>query len=348
MNSWQDFLDTQGATRSATGELAFPTDEANGGHCVDTTYITELGYQGLLAFDGPDAIKFLQGQVTTDVRELASGQWKLGAQCNLKGRMQASFALLQTHPEQILLRCHASLTDTIAESLQKYAVFSKVKISNVSHTWRRLGVFGPAASKLLETHCNLQLEQCGDAQSHTDIIGLKLDEQRYELWVSAERAEDLWQTFVNSCTLGNSQLWQLADIRAGRAEITATNAGEFSPHELHYPLIGAVSFKKGCYTGQEVVARLHYKGKLKKQMVRIALSTERLDTHTAIVDAAGTRRGTLVMAAPVNTSSWEALAVLPNDDSIELYLAAHEGGSAVIKIDRLSLPYPLPTADNSL
>jgi len=347
MSNWQDFLDAQGATRSATGEINFSNASSGGDICPDTTYITELGYQGLLAFDGADAATFLQGQVTTDVRELANGQWKLGAQCNLKGRMQASFALVQTHAEQVLLRSHASLTDVTADHLKKYAVFSKVSINNVSDHWRRIGVFGPAATKLIDQQLQQPLANVGDVQVTEDLICLKLEPQRYELWLTPERAEPLWQQLAETCTLANSQLWQLADIRAGWAEISAANTGEFGPQELHYPLIGAVSFKKGCYTGQEIVARLHYKGKLKKHMTRIALEADKLDITTAIVNAAGARRGALVMAAAVGTDRWEALAVLPDDSSEPLYLATANEQQPSTQVVRMGLPYSVPADDNT-
>jgi folate-binding protein YgfZ len=347
MSNWQHFLDAQGATRSANGEIAFNKQQDSASQAAANTYLTELGYQGLLAFDGPDAAKFLQGQVTADVRELANGYWKLGAQCNLKGRMEASFALAQTNPEQILLRCHASLTDSLAQHLQKYAVFSKVTLSDASDTWRRFGLWGPGAAELVAAHGKRPTMNTGDAHSNDGLVCLKLDEQRYELWVSDAHAQDLWQKLASNCALADSHWWQLEDIRAGWAEITATSAGDFSPHELHYPLIGAVSFKKGCYTGQEVVARLHYKGKLKKHMARIALSAETLDLTAAIVDSAGTRRGALVMASPIGDNNWEALAVIPDDDTAELFLATGDTGQPATKIARMSLPYPLPTADNN-
>ncbi|WP_052481148.1 CAF17-like 4Fe-4S cluster assembly/insertion protein YgfZ [Gilvimarinus agarilyticus] len=346
MSNWQDFLDTQGATRSDSGAICFTANQAAPSTADQTTYLTELGHLGLLAFDGPDAAKFLQGQVTTDVRELADGHWKLGAQCNLKGRMQASFVLAQPQPEQILLRCHASLTEALAQSLQKYAVFSKVSISNVSSSWRRLGLFGPSACELISAQAGLPAMEVGQIKTRDNILALRLEPQRYELWVHDEHAQSLWQQLASHCQLADGNLWQLTDIRAGWAEITAANAGEFSPHELHYPLIGAVSFKKGCYTGQEVVARLHYKGKLKKHMARVSLSGGEPSLANAVVDAEGTRRGALVSIAPSGPTTWEALAVIPDDLSTGLQLAGNAEGQPASKVERMSLPYPLPTSDN--
>jgi folate-binding protein YgfZ len=341
MSNWQNFLEAQGATCHADGEINFA---ASGLGNTASTHLTELGYQGLLAFDGPDASKFLQGQITTDVRELENQQWKLGAQCNLKGRMEASFALVQTAPEQILLRCHGSLTDSLAQNLHKYAVFSKVTINSVSQNWRRLGLWGDQACELIGAQCQLPAISIGATAANQDCIALRLEEQRYELWVNPERAQTLWQALASHCTPTDSQQWRLADIRAGWAEITAANAGEFSPHELHYPLLGAVSFKKGCYTGQEVVARLHYKGKLKKHVARIAFNATKQPEHT-IVDAQGSRRGTLIMASPAQ-QGWEGLAVIPDDTSHELFIATNGEAPTAAKIARMSLPYAPPTADN--
>ena len=164
MSNWQHFLDAQGATRSANGEIAFNKPQDSASQAAANTYLTELGYQGLLAFDGPDAAKFLQGQVTADVRELANGYWKLGAQCNLKGRMEASFALAQTNPEQILLRCHASLTDSLAQHLQKYAEIAREGSGDVKraagHLESALGALGELSIKGRDKMSKLQQTVC--------------------------------------------------------------------------------------------------------------------------------------------------------------------------------------------
>ena len=225
----------------------------------------------------------------------------------------------------------------------KYAVFSKVTLSAVSEDWRLMGLQGPDAGALVAQQTGLDPQQPGEALASESVIALKHEEERYELWVAADKAQKLWLSLAEACQLAGSGHWQLADIRAGAGKVIAATSERFTPQDLNYQLTGAVSFKKGCYTGQEIVARLHYKGKLKKHLYRIGFDASELPTPgTTLADAEGKACAELVQLAWAAKGRAEALAVLPEIES-----AAPPLGPEGTPVERLSLPYALPTADNN-
>ena len=146
MTDWNSFLETQHTVNNAQSSIE-PSST--------TPYLVALQQQGLLTINGPDAAKFLQGQVTCDVRELEGQQSRIGAQCNIKGRMLLCFRALQTHPENIILRMHSGLISNALNSLGKYIVFSKAKLANISNDYRCIGVAGRTATLLNQIygHC---------------------------------------------------------------------------------------------------------------------------------------------------------------------------------------------------
>src|SRR4051812_48313698 len=147
MSDWNSFLDNQTSTANINDDF----DSQN-------TYLIPLSQQGLLSIKGPDTIKFLQGQVTCDVRELANNQTRLGAQCNIKGRMLLCFLALQTDPEQVYLRIDKGLIANGLASLGKYIVFSKAKLTDATESYRNIGIAGSNASKIIKEIFNLELE----------------------------------------------------------------------------------------------------------------------------------------------------------------------------------------------
>lgn len=338
MNSWKDFLKAQGARISSDASITF-TDNALQ---PNATYLVELGYQGMLLAEGLDAAKFLQGQITSDVRELAKHKSILGAQCNLKGRMIGSFRLAALqNQEQILLRMHREVLPHVLLALKKYSVFSKVELTDQSDTWRRFGLFGPDAAKLILKHTQIKLETDGEYRNLQAGVVIRIAPARYELWMQASAATSLWEALAQDCNLGNSAYWRLLDIRAGLGEVRGETIELFTPQALNFQLTGAINFKKGCYTGQEVVARLHYKALLKKHMFLVQTeATNAPAPGTEISNSAGKKLGEVVMAEALESGFIEALVVLPKDDKEPLFIA-----NSPQSLQRKSLPYAIPKAD---
>ncbi|WP_020210532.1 YgfZ/GcvT domain-containing protein [Gilvimarinus chinensis] len=340
MSLWHGLFADQGAKRRDDGGFAFPP---NVSAPADTdTRLSPLSHQAFITLTGPDARKFLQGQVTCDVRELEQSHWLLGAQCNLKGRVIASFTLAALSDETLLLKTSGDLVETLLSNLKKYAVFSKVT-PEAEGEWIAFGLSGSGASRLIEQNTGLNLADLTDNHflATDSTIVLQRGKDRFELWVNADHAATLWSQLAAQCQLADTALWQLADTEAGIAEIRADTSEHFTPQDINYPLIGAVSFKKGCYTGQEVVARLHYKAKLKKHLYRIEGLGAPPARLASIVDKQGKNRGEIVQASATD-KGFEALAVLPATDDTSLQMSETGG-----HITRLSLPYSIPSADNS-
>jgi hypothetical protein len=339
MNNWNLFLNNLQADELA---LEPATDSTS-----TPTYLVDLRHQGLLSIEGPDAAKFLQGQVTCDVRELAEKVTRLGAQCTLKGRMLLSFRALQLESEQILLRMHAGLAEKALSSFGKYIVFSKAKLHDRSDNYRHIGLYGPAAETLLiQVLGAAPTERDEWCQSESAVV-IKLEEQRYECWLLPDQAERIWLALMPTCALAGENLWTLLDIRAGMGEVRPETSEFFTPQALNYQLVNGINFRKGCYTGQEIVARLHYRGTLKRHMYRFVT---RSDSKTqlplpgsAVLTAEQRNIGEIVLSAQTNSGAIEILATIADEYLMQAYCAPE----ALQKLEQLPLPYAIPSEVNS-
>lgn len=337
MSHWQEFLSAQGAEYLTDGTVTFP--QATPPNAGDT-WITALEHERLLCMQGEKAQSFLQGQVTCDVRELSEQRWRYGAQCNLKGRVMASFTLASAGDEELLLKLSAGLAQSTRDNLHKYAVFSRVELA-VDDQRVVLGLSGPDANRLIRQNLGFDAPAAGEFARSNKAVVLALDSQRFELWLAGEAAPDLWQALSADCLPADTALWQQQDIRAGVATINAATAERYTPQDLNYPLIDAVNFKKGCYTGQEVVARLHYKATLKKRLYLIEGEGEVPAATSPLSNREGKNRGEIVQAS-ASANGFIALAVLPIAGSEPLYF--NESNQP---ISRLDLPYATAQADNT-
>ena len=329
MSDWNSFLNSQTSTANIDGDFD-----------PQATYLIPLNQQGILSIKGPDTIKFLQGQVTCDVRELANNQTRLGAQCNIKGRMLLCFLALQTEPEQVFLRIDKGLVANGLASLGKYIVFSKAKLTDATESYRNIGISGPNASKIIKEIFNLELEADNTWQASQNSLIIRIDEQRYECWLNPEQAESIWQKVAKQTTIASPNFWTLLDIQAGLGNITPETFETFTPQAINFQLVNGINFKKGCYTGQEIVARLHYRGTLKRHMYRFefALNGELPKPGSELRNAAGKSVGEIVIAAKKNAQSGELLASVVDDQRVDIYLPDNPQ-----KLGLLPLPYAIPT-----
>jgi folate-binding protein YgfZ len=230
----------------------------------------------LLLIKGPDARKFLQGQVTCDIDDLKIQQVgnntqlnsALGAHCTHKGRMVFSFRALAIDEQTVALQIPTDMIDIASAALQKYIVFSKADIQNASETYQLFGIYSDDIKSDLTafTALDLPLNEPNTAMGNNDGILLCVAKQRFELWLTTEQSARFNNAYGDEI-LKTSGDWHLSTINAGLAEIRPQTSGLFTPHAVNFHNIDtAISFQKGCYTGQEVVARMHYLGKLKRQL----------------------------------------------------------------------------------
>lgn len=237
---------------------------------LEGALVSPLRQYGFVGVEGPDGHGFLQGQTTTDFRQVTGAQARAGAYCTPKGRMLTSFVAATPAEHRILLRMRRDIVANTLTVLGKYAVFSKVSLSDASNGWVALGLAGRQAGELLKSTLGAapqaHFEVCEAGQGlalQTDTGG-----ERFELWLPEEAAFDCWQRLVQQARPMSSAVWDELNIDAGIGEVCAATVEAFIPQMLNFDATGAVNFKKGCYTGQEVVARLHYRGSVKRRLYR--------------------------------------------------------------------------------
>lgn len=306
---------------------------------ADSAFFCPLPHEGVLAMRGPDAGKFLQGQITCNINYLGTSGSSLGARCTPKGRMLSSFRIVSVADGFLLAMDRELLAAQLAD-LQKYAVFSKAKLSDESEAWARFGLRGGGVA--LQA---LGLELPADADSVAsaeNLLAIRLSDGRAELWGPAGEAEDIHLRLSEHLPQATLNDWLLAQIRAGIGQVTGPTRELFIPQMINLQAVGGVSFKKGCYTGQEIVARMQYLGKLKRRLYRLSSATDQLPQPGTELFSPVHRSsvGEVVLAAS-STNGVELLAVLQEDAANDgnIHLGALDGAP----LSLLELPYTLDT-----
>ncbi len=235
-----------------------------------------LNHLGCITISGPDANTFLQGQVTCDMNLVSASQASPGAVCDHKGRMLANFWIYLMPNESMkyqLILSH-SLVAPLLEHLQKYAAFSKATLEDASSDYSINCYTGPNVAEELARCVDYQNPIATDTLhsvfngAQTTFINIPGELKRY---LAVLRKKDIieHQEHHNSTTINcTEEQWQSDNIEAGVVLLETKTSGLFTPQMINLQLLGGVSFKKGCYVGQEVVARTEYLGKLKRHLYR--------------------------------------------------------------------------------
>ena len=277
----------------------------------EDSILFNLPYLGLIQISGIDAAKFLQGQMTCNVMEVTETESRMGAHCDPKGRVQFLFRIIK-HADNYYLSLPREIIAHAINLIKKYAVFFKVKLEDVSDQWMSIGV--DDVNKI-KKYFN-QLPEINDQVINSEnkiLIKIKAENERFLLLMPiTELKEEL--------TTGNN-IWQLKNIQVGIAEIDLQNTNEFTAHDLNLPELNAVSFTKGCYTGQEIVARMHYLGKLKQHLQMIEFTATEIPLpKTKLCDQEGRTVGRLATIAKTMENHYVALALL-QDSALENIIA---------------------------
>lgn len=306
---------------------------------LPATGLCWLAHEGILSVSGADAKRFLQGQLTCDVNLLPNPGSTLGARCNPKGRVQSSFRLVRYAEDTYLLALHHDLLQAQNTDLAKYAVFFKARISDASADWVRIGLWGARAAEALQ-HAGLVAPQDIDqvCVSPGGAVLRVPGSERFEAWLPGDTALQTLGQLQSCATPAALNAWQLLQIRNGLGEINAATWEHFIPQMLNLQQFNAVSFRKGCYTGQEIVARMQYLGKLKRRMFRLLMAGDQpLPAATLIVNRdTGQTLGEVVMSA-CGDGRVEILAVLQKDAAQLQHLAAGDIEGPLLTV--ADLPY---------
>jgi folate-binding protein YgfZ len=311
MNStWQDFLGACGAHADHALVSDFGDIGAELAAARDATVISPLAHLGLIEFTGDDARSFLHNQLTTDINHLEPGAAQHSAWCTAKGRMLASFLLYRTD-SGVRALLSADLLAATRKRLQMFVLRAKVTIADLSSSHEAIGLAGPNAAAAL-THAGLPAPAGPlEAAAFADGMVIRLDATRYAIVVASAAAPALWSRLAEQAQAAGTPAWHWLDIQAGLPLITDATREAFIPQMTNFDKIGGVSFHKGCYPGQEIVARTQYLGKVKRHLYRI---------HAAGVIAVGDAIfapenpehpcGMVANAAPAPAGGYDALAVV--------------------------------------
>ena len=245
--------------------------------------------------DGADARKFLQGQVSCNVDLLSETRSLPGAVCNLKGRVIADFRLVQ-FGDSCLMQTARGMAGKIIDTLSRYAVFSKVELRWIEPPLV-LGILGGGFEAALSRLFPMPPAVINESAASNQMCLLRLPGKRQELWCLDETAISPLRELLGEWRSGPGREWLAAEIEAGVVHIGPACSEQYTPQLLNYDISGVINFSKGCYTGQEVVARMHFRGKPKKRMFLFSGEAEFAeDSH--ISDQAGTdsKRGEPVLA----------------------------------------------------
>ncbi len=237
---------------------------------VPASGLMKLTQSALICAAGADAATFLHSQLTNDIKNLTANQVCLAGYCTPKGRLLATM-LVWTNHDTVMLQLPLELQEALQKRLQMFVMRAKVKLENVSATQVVMGLFGadtmnrllPWFPQLPAAPYELVSNQSGTLMRLADADGVA----RYQWIADKESAEQVWPVLAAQIPVLAEQWWSLSEIHAGIAHICIATQEKFVPQMINYELIGAVNFKKGCYPGQEIVARTHYLGKQKRRTV---------------------------------------------------------------------------------
>jgi len=284
-----------------------------------------LAHVGLLRFSGPDALSFLQGQISNDTRRLAAGSPLLAAYSSPQGRVLAVMHLLP-HSTGVIAILPRELLSPTLERLRKFVLRAKVRIDEAAD---ELCVAGQQGTQSLES-AGILVPPPDAGYSEQDGIAVGLvtrGSNRY--WVVGAAAQLAQRGLAGdpSCARQIERDWRLADIRAGLPQVYAATQELFVAQMLNLDLIDGISFSKGCFTGQEIIARTQHLGRIKRRMFRLQLPPGEWRIGQSLRLADG-RAGRLTELAPIG-EGFEALAVLNIDGTTAEIPTAESAASSM-------------------
>ncbi len=325
--NWRSFLESAEAVfDSGSDEVAHFGDAA--GELVaarERTALVPLTHLALIEATGEDAKAFLHGQLTSDINHLGADQAQHSAWCTAKGRMQASFLVWRTG-DAYQLALAADLEAASLKRLQMFVLRAKVKLVALTDSLILIGVAGPQAIEAL-ADAGLPCPAAPMTTAAYDTARvIALDAHRYIVALPQASAAVFWQKLAAKARPAGLPVWRWLDIQAGFPLVTAATKEEFVPQMADFEKLGGVSFHKGCYPGQEIVARTQYLGKVKRHLFRVKgeqVLVPGTDLHSP--DNPDTASGMIVSGAPSPAGGYEALAVVQSNFADNLHLGSREG-----------------------
>ena len=257
------------------------------------TILVDLSYKGLVSASGPDMVPFLQGQLSTDIEQLTPAVSQLSSWSNAKGRVVSLLRVFR-RDDHIYLTLAANLKSAVLKRLSMYVLRSKVTLADAGDMISTLGIIGDGAAALLGQAGVPVPPRVNDVTHIEGIQTIRLhgERPRYAVYGDNEALGRLKQRWQGTVIPGNEDLWALHKILAGEPTVYAETSEHFVGQMLDLDKLGGIDFKKGCYLGQEVIARAHYRGGVKRHLARA-------ESRTTTPPKAGTDIHALGQDSPV-------------------------------------------------
>lgn len=308
---------------------------------LPATYLVSLSHYSAISLCGEEQSKYLQGQVTCDVTTSAEHSLLVGAHCNAKGKVFSAFRLLNRNSAHLLIQPKASIESSIAE-LKKYGVFAKVEISQTDEL-QFIALVGEDAVSILKSQFSRTPDSLNPVvQSGTTTLAYIAGKQARYLII--DTAETIERTIASiSLPLYGNAVWNLLEISEGFVQLSSESCGEYVPQMLNLQAIHGISFTKGCYLGQETVARMQYLGKNKKALFSLTTSLkEAIQSDDILEKQLGEnwrKAGDILATYQADNGTCYIQAVLANDldSSTQLRIKSQPESTVLIE----ALPYAL-------
>jgi folate-binding protein YgfZ len=347
---WRSFLVDRGAEfeDGCVCHYGNPAQE----HSVVLTgnILTDLSHYGLIAVRGEDATAFLHSQLINDINSLQASHSQLNGYCNPKGRLIANFRVFNVN-NTWYLRLSSDVLDTLMQRLSMFILRSKVELTDASEHFVRIGYSGASADKELAEILDeipQEIDQVVQLDNLT-VIRIPGISPSYELYSDKDTIQGIWTRLdVRAAPVG-TDAWKLIEVMAGIPHVTMPTSEQFVPQMLNYQAINGLSFSKGCYPGQEIVARMHYLGKLKKRMYLAFVKTDIAPAVGQELASAkqqsGTNTGQVVNVAKHPDGHYAVLAVIQIKDAETDTIHLGDANGPVLEIQEL--PYTVELKSQS-
>ena len=331
---WKDFLTRQGLADDGEGFGDLPGELVA---ARDGTVVVPLLDQGLIRASGEDAADFLHNLMTNDVKNLAPDTLRFAGFCTAKGRLLATFHIWR-QGDDFLLAVAADIQTTILKKLSMYVLRSKVKLSDADPDCVLLGLAGPAAADLVKAVAG-GMPAPRQNLAFADGAALGLAQDRFLLAMTPAAAEAAWPALSATAKPAGVAAWRWKEIETGQPRVVAATQEAFVPQmvNMEVPEVAGVIFTKGCYPGQEVVARTQFLGKVKRRMYRAGLAEPLAAGTDVFTPEAGDQHcGALVSVAPSPAGGYECLLVVQSSGAEAGEV--HVGSPAGPRLQLLPLP----------
>ncbi len=337
MDKWNQFLAARGAAAGDCASALTVADLADG-------FVAPLTDLGLIAVTGEDACRFLHNQLTNDVEHLGDNEVRLAGYCSPKGRLMATF-LMWRDADSIFLQLPRAIQAPLQQRLHMFVLRAKAKLFDASGDQVVFGLGGAKAENVLKsmfdtlppTPYSKQEHALGTLIRVADAFG----SPRFQWLTSAATAHSVWPPLTAALATGGNEAWHLSQVHAGVPQIEPATQEKFVPQMVNFELLGGVNFKKGCYPGQEIVARSQYLGKLKRRttLVTIPDATAKAGDEVFAPSDPAQPCGMVVNAAANGAGGVDAL--------VEMKMTAigegdaRLGSASGVVLQFLSLPYAI-------